>query len=251
MGITADQRYMVKNKFFAFVLIAFGLIFSVEIGFTKSGDLACRTSLKAALHGIFYDEEGHILSATALNDRSMVIDSNLLISYDMVKRGGAEARHERWYGFLIKQKKTAKKHGENFHLWLTNRTAKEVTIASHRNQIPPGARLVPISTSRDSDEYKSVLNQMEAMKVGENKPSSYKDREIVADLFFAKRRSENTIPSFATADNGIIKPLCKLNPMCAKLNNNKIFIREKFPDGFEVTITDANGKRRTIRIIPV
>ncbi len=209
---------------------------------------SCITSLKAAVHGIFYDEHGHLLSVAPLHDSAIVVDSNILISMDRVLKGGAHDGNRRSYAYLVKLKKTAERHGENFHIWLTNQSAKEVALAQ---RVPAGTRIVPITVSRDSTEYKSVLKKLEEMNVGEQKAGSNKDREIISDLFFAKKRTDSTIPTFATADNGIIRPLCLLNPACTKIVSNKMLIKDRFPDGFEATLTDSFGQSRTIRIIAI
>ncbi len=209
---------------------------------------SCITSLKAAVHGIFYDEHGHLLSVAPLHDSAIVVDSNIFISMDKVLKGEAHNSNRRAYAYLIKLKKTTERHGESFHIWLTNQSAKEVALAHH---VPAGTRIVPINVSRDSTEYKSVIKKLEEMNVGEQKTGSHKDREIISDLFFAKKRSDSTIPTFATADNGIIRPLCMLNPACAKIVSNKVLIKDRFPDGFEATLTDSLGKSRTIKIIAI
>lgn len=227
-------------------------LYSSQFAPLTSDMLPCKTTLKAALHGVYYDEGGHLISASPIKDGALILDSNLIFSYDSTLNKLASSTEMRAYNFIVKQRKTAMKRGEEFRPWITNRTAKELTVEQGpRVQIPNGTRIVPITTSRTSYPYKSVLEKLESVNLGEKKASSYKDREIIADLFFADKRSEAAIPTFATADNGIVRPLCRLNPACAKLLGNKYLIRENYPQGFDVTITDGTGRRRTIRILPI
>lgn len=210
----------------------------------------CHTTFKAAMHGVFYDEKGKLLRPVPLSDSSIVLDTQLYLARHKVKKGTKDKYENIWNSKLVKIRKLKERNGEDFHFWMTHRTAKEANERIIVDSIPENTRLVPISVSRSSDNYRNIYMEMERLNVGQTKPYSHYDREIVTDLFFSERRSPNAVPSFLTSDNGIIIPLCSLNPLCAALKEDKKLIRETFAEGFEVTVKDLLGTNRTIRVIP-
>ncbi len=210
----------------------------------------CHTTFKAAMHGVFYDEKGKLLRPVPLSDSSMVIDSNLIKVFEEVRKGNAGISRQQRYSALIKLIKTKKKHGEDIHFWISNRTAKEINDGKVAELIPEGTRLVPISDSRSSDLYRDLNREIEKLEVGGVSATSYKDRETITDLFFAEKNNQGVVPTFVTADHQVIRPLCALNPLCAELKGYMKLIKEQFAEGFEVTVKDLLGKDRTIRVIP-
>jgi hypothetical protein len=149
---------------------------------------------------------------------------------------------------LKKVEKLIKKQDGNFHYYIAQRTAREMSERGAGRPIyfPSGTRIFPTIEPRAHNKaYETLTKFLEEKKVGEMKPGSFKDREIIADLFFAKKSNPSDIPTFATADQGIFRPMCELVPKCRKLGGDRLKIISAFPDGFEVTI-----QNRTIRILP-
>lgn len=213
----------------------------------------CKTTFNAALHGVFRDASGNLVRRTSLGHDPIIVDTNILIS--LVNSDYAPMLAERHHlsraARIRRILKTRHLRASQDHLYLAEKTAQEQLARNEERKMifPKGTRIFKITTTRDSKPYQSLLAYLEEIKVGTMKPRSENDRVIVADLFFSKRSREQDIPTFVTADKGIYKPLCKLNPECHKLNSDVNRIKSEFPNGFEVTL-EAGGVPRTVRILP-
>lgn len=213
----------------------------------------CKTTLKAGLHGVVRDAGGKIIRRVPLGKDPVIIDTNVIISLEKMKffPERSTESNKLWAAKLHKILKRNHKH-ESVHPYIAERTARERFVADRDDPVtfPEGTRIFEIEGSRSSSAYQSFLKKLEEMKVGQVKDNSMNDREIVADLFFAKRNYTQDNPTFLTADAGIFGPLCQLNPACASLNGDKKKIRQMFENGFEVTM-NAGGVTRTVRIVPL
>lgn len=105
---------------------------------------------------------------------------------------------------------------------------------------------LPLDVARDSAAYRNVLTALEQMKVGGGKGAA--DQALVADAFFATTQP-GVVPSFITADPGIVKPLARM--ATPEINVVEIggypgLLKTYGRSGFNVTIDG-----RTLTIIPV
>ncbi len=228
---------------------------SLVFGSQTSGE-ACFNSLKAGIHGVVRDASGKIIRRTPLGREPIVIDTNVTIAIVGAKYWPDKSpdRWKAWASRVAKLKKNRANKVDDSHIYIADMTVKERFANSKDkkvvNTFPDNIRIFEIDVKRDSTAYKSVLSKFESMEVGEVKANSGNDRQIVTDLFFAKKNYPSDIPKFVTSDAGIYEPLCKLNPFCAKLNGDRKFIRASFPNGFDVTL-DIEGVLRTIRVFPL
>lgn len=233
--------------FFAFLLMPLWFCLAAE----PPGGV-CKTTLKAGLHGVVRDSAGKIIRRTSLGKDPVILDTNIVISLVQSKYSPAAPEYrKKWAGRLNHMMKKKGHTGEDAHLYIAEKSAKERFVGNPDEDVtfPTGTRIFEIDGSRTSAEYQSVVKKLESLSVGQVKANSGNDREIVADLFFAKKNYPQDVPTFVTGDGGIYGPLCQLNPMCLRLNGDRKLIRETFPDGFEVSI-EAGGRVRTVRIVP-
>jgi|GEM_PF-2756829 len=221
-----------------------------------SADLSratCLNTLSGIAHGIVRDVKGRILRYVDYDGQGLILDSQLMVSASPFIEGQANASQQRWKTVLHRIEKNAKKHQETFHYWMAEKTAQEIVVPKVTNLtqrgFPEGTRLLKLEVKRDSNEYLSLKKALTELGIGKTRGSTGDaDQTILADVFFASSR-KGTVPTFATADGGIIKPFCKLNPDCAAaLARGQMF--QQFQDGFEVTLNTSGGQARTIRILP-
>lgn len=215
----------------------------------------CINSVRSIIHGVARDENGKIMHYIPLTKNNIILDSQLVIVRGKKNDSSPIPESFQPYAkFLRDIEKKAHKHGDNLHYWLPDHVITETGVngnqLEHPRSFPAGSRRLAIHTSRDSSEYKSIVAKLEEIKVGQRKKQDgVDDRKIVADLFFAET-TKGAIPRFATGDRGIIEPLCRLSPSCAKALNNRT-LHADFPEGFEVNILDSKNTTRTIKILPI
>lgn len=214
----------------------------------------CVNSVRSIIHGVARDENGKIMHYVPLNRNNIILDSQLVVARGTLGDFSQLSKGDRnFYTFLRDMEKNADKHKSEMHYWLPDHVITEVGAngnpLEHPMRFPAGSRRLGIQTSRDSNEYKSVMDKLEEIKVGQRKKQDgVDDRKIVADIFFAKT-TKGVIPRFVTADRGIVEPLCRLSINCTKSLNKRTLFTD-FPDGFEVSIVDSKSVIRTIKIIP-
>jgi hypothetical protein len=211
----------------------------------------CSQTIEAIVHGLVRDEKGAIIRPVPYNGKGIIMDANVAIA-----RGQTidrDANHNLIYSKLRTIEKTAQKHKESFDYWVTDDTAQEVllrrgALAGDINLVE-GTRKVKVTVARQSPEYQSVMDEMKKIKIGETRGSNGEmDKKMITDLFFTET-TPGAVPAFGTADLGIIRPLCQKLPDCGKAWNSGTF-KTNFPDGFTVDITDASGKKRSLKIVP-
>ncbi len=206
----------------------------------------CINTIRSIAHGVARDTEGHIVRRVPYSGHGIIVDSNLMIAKGNVITTPSTVP---FANQLHKLEKTAQKHGEEFKFWVTDKTVQEVTIQKAEQSafaFPSGTRRIEVSVSKESDEYKSIVTQLEKANLGGAKGKE--DREIIADIFFTVTK-ENTVPVFATADRGVINPLCRMNPECKKaLDRGEL--SKTYRNGFEVQMKDSTGSDRKIKILP-
>lgn len=186
----------------------------------------------------------------------VIVDSNIISA---IAKGDRQAGEAKWVAKLNHLARTSQKRNEEFHLWVTDNTVLETTAVQENTKrgivtvrdsgFPTQTRRLPVTVSQESQEYKSIVQQLDDIGVGKTRSSAgVSDQEIVADIFFSDTRSGVT-PTFVTADKGVFTPLCKLNPDCDKaLKRGSMF--DEFKSGFTVTMKDAKGQQRVMNVIP-
>lgn len=230
------------------------LIFFVSVfAFAETPPSVCKTTLKAGLHGVVRDAAGKLIRRTPLGKDPVILDTNIVISIVQSRYtpATAEEYRKKWASRISHMMKKRTHVGEDSHLYMAERTTKERFVGNPDNTVtfPENTRIFEISTKRDSPEYRGLMAKLDSIQLGQVKANSVNDREIVADLFFAKKNFKDDVPTFVTADAGIYGPLCKFNPKCASLAGDKKQIKAQFSDGFDVTL-EVGGIRRTIKIMP-
>lgn len=235
---------------FYWILIV--LYSAVAIGANPPGNI-CTTSLKSGLHGVVRDASGKLIRRTPLGKDPIILDTNMVISivHSKYTPDVAQEYRKQWASRINHMMKKRSQRGEDTHLYMAEKTTRERFVGNPDSAVtfPENTRIFEISTTRDSPEYKGLMAKLESIQLGQNKANSINDREIVADLFFAKKNFRDDVPTFVTGDHGIFGPLCKFNPECAALGGERKQIKSQFPNGFEVTL-EIGGIRRTIRILP-
>lgn len=233
----------------------FVLFFSIFLIFFNilAGPLkpSCKVSMSAAVSGHYVDEFGSTLAWKDVSQGTIITDTNYLVALSKGANKRA-APHEIKYVLEVEAlKRRMKSSNPNVNVAVTVDTAREASKIPG-TKIPQATSLVRIDVQRDpKGPYGTLLDFLREKRVGGEKYNSESDRRIVADAFFSTRTSKNDVPKFATGDFGIIEPLCKLNPDCLKLNGNHERIREFFKNGIPVSITDDNGVRRSIQVVPL
>lgn len=181
----------------------------------------------------------------------VIADSNIL-SYVVNTDGRRREDVERIVARIAKLRKISqKKHGE-FHFYVTDTTARELAVASGPERtgfaFPAGTRRVRVGVERDSADYRSVVEQLERLGLGQSsKQSGLADRQIVADALFADT-SRGQVPTIWTADRGLYMPLCRLSPTCQRAIAKGTVVQD-LSDGFEIEIR-AGSEIRKLRILP-
>ena len=112
-----------------------------------------------------------------------------------------------------------------------------------------------LTVSRDSAQYRNVLDELakEPGPVGAAK--GYGDRSIIADTMFAAGVAK---PTLMTGDVAVLTRLFQrygphLTPPLKQKYKQSVAaaIAERFPSGFDATIPDGNGGVRTITVVPL
>ncbi|OYZ18256.1 MAG: hypothetical protein B7Y39_13780 [Bdellovibrio sp. 28-41-41] len=228
------------------------IVFSNVVAATAEKS-ACGTTVKAALHGVVRDASGKIIRRMPLGSNPVIVDTNMVIALVEQKyRPDKISQNLKKYAdrfnrmFKRKHKKIA-----DSHLYMAERSVTERFNPNNNGTVtfPTSIRIFEIEGSRNSPEYQKLLKKFEDLQVGQVKANSANDREIVADLFFARRSHTEDIPTFVTADSGIYGPLCRFVPACAGLRGNPKLVKEAFSSGYIVEI-DIGGVARKVRIIP-
>lgn len=219
------------------------------------GDGPCVTSVKAALHGVYRDARGKIIPRMPMGKDPVVVDTNIIISMAK-KKYSPERAHQAevaWVNRFNRMFKRKNKKVDEMHLYMAERSVTEQFVSSNRSPnivFPERTRIFEIEISRSSPQYQQVLSKLESLSVGQVKANSGNDREIVADLFFARRSHPEDIPTFVTADRGIYGPLCQFAPACAGIaGNNHKLVKEAFPDGY-IAEVNVGGIARKVRVVP-
>lgn len=235
-----------------FCWLLFVLFLSVS-AFSQGPGSICKTTLKAGLHGVVRDASGKLIRRTSLGKDPVILDTNIVISVVQSKYfpDSADENRKKWASRINHMMKKRGHRGDDAHLYMAERTARERFVGNPEGSVtfPEGTRIFEISTTRDSPEYRGLMAKLESIQLGQVKANSTNDREIVADLFFAKKNFSDDIPTFVTADAGIYGPLCKFNPACAALGGERKQIKAHFINGFDVTL-EVGGIQRTVRIMP-
>jgi hypothetical protein len=140
--------------------------------------------------------------------------------------------------------------GKGHDLRATNNTLGETP---HSPGVPQEG--FSLTVSRDSAQYRNVLDELakEPEPVGAAK--GYGDRSIIADTMFA---TGATKPRLITGDIAVIVRLFRrygprlATPLKPKHNQSVAgAITERFPDGFDIAIPDGNGGVKTMTVVPL
>jgi hypothetical protein len=179
--------------------------------------------------------DGVPVATRAIGQHSLIVDSMVSSILDMKARGeklqpGQEA--------MLKSLGRL----DTSDLRVADRTVKE--------RLDVGAVVpqhgVPVAVERTSQAYKDVVAELDRFNVGKGK--GIKDREIVADAFFAITE-DGVTPTFATHDGDVYKKLYSIKaaaeglPAIGKLPKG---VDELYAGGFTVTI-----EGRDLRVIPL
>tara|TARA_B110001454_G_scaffold218991_1_gene249018 strand:+ start:48652 stop:49434 length:783 start_codon:yes stop_codon:yes gene_type:complete len=228
----------------------------------NAAESTCYNTIRAIKHGIFRNERDHIIRHVPYNGHGIILDSNLMIA--LKEKGFEHLGESSWHGQLKKMVKTASKQkkqksnvpslSDPFRFWVSSKIGQEVQDVVRRKKIsfefPESTRILPINEHTKA-EYDQVYNKLRSLSIGGDKVhDNVNDRDILTEVFFSKT-TDNVTPVFATADKGIINPLCKTIPNCASaLRRNTM--RSEYRDGFDFTIHDeSTGISRTVRILPI
>lgn len=179
-----------------------------------------------------------------LGKQSVVIDTNTAISLNKRARGlGLTLDEQKALGVDLNPAEQAMVNAvDKMGPGADIRVADITALGSE--QVRGGVlkwKQIAMTVDRRSTEYKSLLQELETLKVGRAKGVA--DREIVADTFFSISESGVT-PTLATHDPGIY------NPLAIRMGYNParqgVAVAVKFPTGFPATV---NG--RTIHVLPL
>jgi hypothetical protein len=180
------------------------------------------------------------VAGKVLKGDSLIVDSNVFVA-KIFKAQNSPEMHAGHRAALERMKQLGLLSSD---IRATDTTATELSVKFPKLDL----KKIAISVDRNSSEYRSLLKNLEnpdnvfGMTVGRAKGIA--DRNIVADVFFAKTQA-GVIPRYATADANIYKPLARRAGIVPeRLNGKKI--PEVYPNGFEVSI---NGK--VIHVFPL
>lgn len=177
--------------------------------------------------------EGIPVATLALDQTSVVIDTNAAIALDRRARGlPLDSGHQA----AIKR---VEKLGAD--LRVADPTIAEMGVKGGN----PTQKGVPVSVERTGKEYQDILTNLANPADPVGQATGTVDRQIVADTFFAITEPGAT-PTLATADKKIYNALSRRAGYDPNAKGAGIAVPVKFPDGFDVTI---NG--RTIKVIPI
>lgn len=158
-----------------------------------------------------------------LADDSVVVDSNIAIAL--------RKRHELGEASLQAGERRMLERLERLGTGDVRLADRSVEEAAKKAQRGFTTSSFPLTTTRDSAEYLALQQKLLDANVGAAKGAA--DREIVADLFFAKVEP-GTVPRFVCFDGDVYKKLAKLGGIDpAKLGRP---IADAYPDGFRVTL---------------
>jgi hypothetical protein len=179
---------------------------------------------------------------TELSEKSIILDTQLMIAISEGKTGriGQESR-ARWASLIQK-----KIQDENKQVWISDTTLQEL-VKLKTSVLPIQTQRLRPSVQRHSDDYKSILSQLEKVHLGGLK--GQRDREIVADAFLARQKSSRP-PTLVTADRNVAHALCRLSQLCQREQQRQSKeLSQVFPDGFEVTLYDNKNIPHKINVI--
>jgi hypothetical protein len=175
--------------------------------------------------------DGVPVATLALDESSIVVDTNVAIALDKKARGMLQPGEE---AALARMQELG-----DVELRVTDTTASERAVKG----LSPPQRGVPLSVERSSQAYQDLLAELARKPSPVGGVEGVDDRNIVADTFFAVCEP-GVKPKLATHDSGIYNPLAKR----AGMDPRKLgaSLPEVKPDGFDVTIYG-----RTISVLPL
>ena len=212
------------------------------------------------------DRRGDIVASMALNEGSIVLDTNVVLAWKKALYGSPRTLDRKAYERLrevisppdrIFSDKEMRYLG-NSRVFLPDMVLRELSIwddsASRLHyKIPPGSQRVTLLIDRRETRYRDMMRKMESLRVGGNDGLS--DRIMMTDIMFSS--NNGGVPIFITADSEIFGPLCKISPNCkivetfVRNNKTRYIVDKKSMQGFDVTIRDSSGVDHVLHIIPV
>lgn len=226
----------------------------------------CSQKFKEIVSHEIKDEFGKSIPVKNVDSQTIIVDTNFLIALGQMNSKTAQHNHVETVQHLAAYLRKIKgKNAGNPELSTTKITTYETAYRDEK--IPSGVSIVKVSQYKQVD-YDHVLLQLKKANVGGaniDSLNAQNDRKIIADVLFAEKKSSDVVPKFATRDSGIVIPLCRLNPQCLALFKNSSsaegldlitpanyhLIREKFPNGFSLSVSDSNNLARSISILPL
>lgn len=253
-------------KFVNFVMIFFSVNLVYGGPHPKRQEAVCTQRFKEIVAKEVKDEFGKTVPLKNVDNQTIIVDTNFLIALGQINSKTAQPNHAETVRHLADYLRKLKGKGSgNLDLSTTKVTAYETAYRDEK--IPSGVSMVKISQYKQAD-YDHVIDQLKKANVGGanlDSLNAQNDRKIIADILFAEKNSTDVVPKFATRDSGIVIPLCRLNPQCLAIfrspaSNSAVdminpanyhLIREKFPNGFSVSVSDGNDVARAIRVLPL
>lgn len=226
----------------------------------------CSQKFKEIVSNEIKDEFGKSIPVKNVSNQTIIVDTNFLIALGQMNSQTAQRHHAETVQHLAEYlRKLRGKGAGSPELSTTKITTYETAYRDEK--IPSGVSIVKVSQYKQAD-YDHVLAQLKKANVGGaniDSLNAQNDRKIIADVLFAEKKSTDVVPKFATRDSGIVIPLCRLNPQCLAIFKNSSsaeardlitpanyhLIREKFPNGFSLSISDSNNFSRNISILPL
>jgi hypothetical protein len=189
------------------------------------------------------------------NDHGIIVDAQIMSARgNQALTEEQRKAYEPILNFLRHTERKAAKHHKEFHFWVPDKVVDEAALNGDFTKktfdFPTGTRRLPITTSKNSAEYKSIQDQLTKIGLGNAKgKDGTADRTIVTEIFFA-HTTRGHIPKFATYDTDVVRKLCELSPGCAwSVARGRLFV--DYADGFEAALRDSSGQVRKIWVLPI
>ena len=219
---------------------------------------------------IIEDWHGQSVPLTFLTSSSLVIDTNIVTAIWGVITGDPNLKYYRIINELARLYSKiglgsfSIDRGNYAHFtptWIPDQVVAEIYNTNRPDRfpsrIPQHSHRIPITVSRSSPEYQSILHELSTTNVGGSKGVA--DRHIIADLCFAEKIHPSIIPTFTTADTGLYAPLYRYTDEIHSISTNSsdndllhiiLFFDRSFSN-FIIKLTDSNGVTHKIRIVPI
>jgi hypothetical protein len=233
----------------AYKSLVYSLTLSLLCGTAFAGQV-CLNSIRGIAHGVIKDINGKTLRYVPYSGKGVILDTNVADSISSMRGKELKDYEVRRISVLRHLEKTARRKGEKFYYWIPDTVASEVTKGVEDLSsvgFPEASRRIRPIFSRESNEYKSVVAYLVDKNVGGGDGKN--DRTIIADILLGEK-VDGAVPTFVTADKGVFKPLCRLNPKCSEsIDKNKFWTEQK--DGFVAHVPGPGKVPLFIRIIPL